>query len=191
MRGVLFGAMALILLGTGVACGGDDDETEGPSASTAAATTAAEDTDSNSNDSGSDDSGTDNQPSGAAASGGAGTLTLGDEVIELDRARCFLEEQDAAAGGGKILFVAQGFGTTAAGEDFVLDISRYDEDSRFTGDDIGVDVGDPFGEDFYSWDATADLGTIEQDGSALRAEGLTFRHSEDGSEVGGAFEVNC
>jgi hypothetical protein len=37
----------------------------------------------------------------------------------------------------------------------------------------------------------ADLGTIEQDGSTLRAEGLTFRHSEDGSEITGAFEVNC
>ena len=44
---------------------------------------------------------------------------IGDETITLDSARCFLEEQDAAAGGGKILFVAQGFGTNAAGEQLV------------------------------------------------------------------------
>jgi hypothetical protein len=190
MRSVLVGAMAVVLMAAGVACGGDGDDADSSPASTAAQDTATEDTDSSADDSSTNDSSTGDQPSGAA-SGGAGTLTLGDEVIELERARCFLEEQDAAAGGGKILFVGQGFGTLTDGTEFVLDISRYDEDSQFTGDDIKVDVGDFRSEDFYSWSVVADLGTIEQDGSTLRAEGLTFRHSEDGSEITGAFEVNC
>jgi hypothetical protein len=190
MRSVRVGAIALLLMVAGVACGGDGDDTESPPASTAVQGTATEDTDSSADDSSTNGSSTNDQPSGAA-SGGAGTLALGDEVIELERAQCFLEEQDASAGGGKILFTAQGFGTTADGEDFVLDISRFDEDSQFTGDDILVDVGDPRGGDFYSWAGTAALGTIDQDGSTLRAEGLTFAHSEDGSEIAGAFEVHC
>lgn len=160
------------------ACGGDGDGGD--------TTDAAGDTTSG--------GGAENQAaasSGGGGGGGGGTLTLGEDVINLDSARCFLEEQDVAGSAGKILFNGQGFGTTGAGETFVLDVSRYDEDSMFTGDDIGVDIGDPRGDDFYSWSGKADLGTIERDGSTLRADGLTFRHSKDFTEVAGAFELNC
>jgi hypothetical protein len=118
-------------------------------------------------------------------------VTIGDEMIELNSARCFLEEQDVAGSPGKILFVGQGFGTLASGEEIVVDVSRYDEESLFYGDDIHIDVGDPFSDDFYSWRASADFGTIQLDGSTLRAEGLAFMHSEDFSETSGAFEVHC
>ena len=139
-----------------------------------------------------DDDPAGDQPDGPqAVAGGAGTLTLGDEVIELDRARCFLQEQDVVGSAGKILFTAQGFGTTPEDEDFIVDVTRFDEDSLFTGDDILIDVGDPFGEDFYSWRGSADLGTVERDGATLHADGLIFRHSEDGSERAGAFEIRC
>ena len=176
MRSILVGAIALALFASGIACGGDDNDAGDVPSNPAAQETA---------------SSPGNQPTESARSGDAGTLTLEDEVIALDEARCFLQEQDVAGSAGKILFQAQGMGTTADGEEFVLDVSRYDEDSLFTGDDIQVDVGDPRGEAFYSWDASADLGTIELGGSSLRAGGLTFQHSEDGSEVMGAFELNC
>lgn len=163
-----------VILAILTACGGDDENND---ASELSADTSA-------------GGGSSNQAADMS-SGNGGTLTLGDEVIELNNARCFLEEQDVAGSAGKILFNGQGFGTTPAGEEFVLDVSRYDEDSMFTGDDIGVDVGDPRGADSYSWSGSADLGTIEQAGSTLRAEGLTFRHSDDGREIAGAFELNC
>jgi hypothetical protein len=118
-------------------------------------------------------------------------VTIGDDVIVLESARCFLQEQDVAGSAGKILFTGQGYGQLTSGEEIVLDVTRYDEDSLFTGDDIEVDVGDPFGDEFYSWTASGDLGTISLDGSTLRADGLTFQHSEDFSEMSGSFELKC
>jgi hypothetical protein len=178
MRGVLIGAMALFLL-VAAACGG----TGGPVESVPASTPNPTNGDSQPTDG--------SQPTAANPSGSAGTLTLGEQVIELTRARCFLEEQDAAAGGGKILFTAQGFGALPDGTELVLDVSRYDEQSQFTGDAVDVGVGDPRGANFYSWEVIAELGTVEQVGSTLRADGLTLRHSEDDSEIEGAFDVNC
>jgi hypothetical protein len=137
-------AVALILIAPG--CGGDDDAA--------------------------DDSSGGGDQSAAPSGGNGGELVLGDEAVTLDRARCFLEEQDSAGGGGKILFVRQGFGTNAAGEEVLVDVSRYDEDSRFTGDDILVDIGEPGSS--VSFQANADLGTISVDGSTLSADGPTF-----------------
>ena len=188
--------MKLLTLGLGlflalaIACGGDDDDSSagtqptegngGGSATQASGSEGAAPTEAPSSSGGS-------APSG----GGGGSLTIGDEVIELASARCFLQEQDVTGSPGKILFQAQGYGMTAEGEELVLDVTRFDEDSLFTGDDIEADIGDPFGEDFYYWSASADIGTVEIDGSTLRVGELTFRHSEDGSEVTGTFELNC
>lgn len=136
-------------------------------------------------DSSNDDSSSDNQSSEGAPAGSAGTLTVGDEVIDLDHVRCFLEEQDVAGSDGKILLTGQGFGTTASGDELVLDVTRYDEDSLFTRDDIQVDIRDPLGDDFYSWDGSADLGTIERDDSTLASRRIDVpafrgRHRDDG-----------
>jgi len=129
----------------------------------------------------------------AAGGGSAGTLILGADTISLDSARCFLEEQDAAAGGGKILFVAQAFGVDANGDEVMLDASRYDEDSQFTGDDILVTIGDPFAESAVNLGANADLGTMEINGSTVSADGLTFENFDDfsGSGLEGSFSFNC
>ena len=120
---------------------------------------------------------------------GGGTLTIGDETITLVSSRCFLEEQDAAAGGGKILFVGQGTGTNAAGDDVLLDVSRYNEDSQFAGDDVLVDIGDF--ETGYSLSSTSDIGTVQLDGRTLSADGLSFTNFDDFSEVPGSFVLNC
>jgi len=176
----MIAAVALVLIVAG--CGDDDDGAA--SGNDAPATTAAP------SDAGTTvPSGDDDEP--AAPSGGNGELVLGDETITFDSARCFLEEQEAAAGGGKILFVAQAFGTNAAGEQVAIDVSRYDEDSQFTGDDIIVDFGDPFSDDAVSLSAKADVGTVSVDGSTLSADGLTFRNFDDNTELTGSFRINC
>jgi hypothetical protein len=173
-----------------IACGGDDDDSSGATqASGSDGGTAA--TQAPSGDGAAPTEAPSDSGGGSASGGGGGSLTLGDEVISLDRARCYMQEQDVAGSPGKILFTAQGFGTNADGEDLVLDISRYDEDSLFYGDDILVDVGDPFSDDAVSWHAASDFGTVEQDGSTLRADGLTFMNGSDGSQVSGAFELAC
>ena len=173
-------ALAFVVFVAG--CGGDDDDAT-PATDASPTTAPAEATDGGS-------SGDDDQP--AAPSGGnGGEVVLGDETITFDSARCFLEEQDAAAGGGKILFVAQAFGTTAAGEPVTIDVSRYDEDSQFTGDDILLDIGDPFSDDAVGWTARGDIGTVTVDGSTLSAAGLTFSDFDAGAEVSGSFRIDC
>ena len=175
---LLFGSLLLI-----AACGGDDDSDSdggdggggGGGDATAAATSAG---------------GSGGSLGGGGGAGG-GSLTLGDEVIELDRARCFLEEQDVVGSPGKILLTGQGFGTTADGDELILDFTRYDEDSDFTGDDILVDIGDFRSSDAQSYAANAELGTVQRDGNTLSASGLTFNNFDAGIEVTGAFELKC
>lgn len=166
---------ALALLAVALtACGGDDDASDGAPS-----------------DAQNDEAGEEDATAQAGSGSGGGTLTIGDETITLDRARCFLEEQDAAAGGGKILFVAQGFGTNAAGEDVTLDVSRYDEDSDFAGDDILVDIGDVLAGESVGLSAGGVIGTVTVDGSTLSADGLTFTNFDDATDQPGSFEINC
>ena len=176
--------IAALLLSLGLAaCGGDEADT---TAAADDASTPQDDAPDDSTDDADDEGGADDAPAGG---GNGGTLVLGDETITLDSARCFLEEQDAAGGGGKILFVGQAFGTNAAGEELILDVSRFDEDSQFTGDDIIVDIGD--WETGSSWQAAADLGTVQLSGNTMSADGLTFTNWDDMSEMAGSFEINC
>lgn len=181
------GLLSLLLFGSLLflaACGGDDDgdsDSDGATDTGGGDATAAATTDGNSGGGGSSSGG----------GGSAGTLTLGDEVIQLDSARCFLQEQDVVGSPGKILLTGQGFGTLADGNEFVLDFTRFDEDSNFTGDDILVDVGDPRSDDSYGLRGSADLGTVQRDGDTLSASGLTFSNFDAGTEIQGAFELKC
>ena len=190
---VLASAVVLALAG----CGGDDDVGNADAsagedgADTAEAESTAESDDTGDAGDAATEPAADDAAESGGGGGGGGTLVLGGDTITLDSARCFLEEQDAAAGGGKILFVAQGFGVTAGGEQLTLDVSRYDEDSQFVGDDVIVDIGDPFADDAVSLTANADLGTVTVDGSTLSADGLTFVNSDDLTEQAGSFEITC
>ncbi|NNE10802.1 MAG: hypothetical protein HKN41_00990 [Ilumatobacter sp.] len=158
-------------------CGGDDDDAGGAGEPADAASAADAD--------GAGDGG------GGGGGAGGGNVVLGDETIEFESTRCFLQEQDAAAGGGKILFVAQAFGTDADGEPVAVDVSRYDEDSMFHGDDVTVDVGDPFGDSAVSWSGGGEVGTVTVAGSTVSADGLTFVNSDDFSEQPGSFTIDC
>jgi len=127
-----------------------------------------------------------------ASSSTGGTFTLGDETITLDSARCYLQEQDAF-GGGKILANAQGFGTNAAGEEVMLDFTRYDEDADFTGDDILVNVGDFMSGDSVEYHVTLDLGSVSIDGRSVSADGFTLTSfdMDPPGELESSFALSC
>jgi hypothetical protein len=72
-----------------------------------------------------------------------------------------------------------------------IDVSRYDEDSQFTGDDILIDIGDPFSEDAVGLGGGDPIGTVTVDGSTLSAGGLTFLNFNHSSELSGSFQITC
>ncbi len=130
-------------------------------------------------------------------SGSGGTLVFAGGAIALDSAECFLEEQDAA-GGGKILFAAQALAIAAGGDGIVLEASRYDEDSQFTGDHVKIDIipgaGDPEEPQGTpeSFSSIGDIGTVTADDSSVASAGdLTFISDAYDGEFIGSFEINC
>lgn len=172
-------AGSLLLAG----CGDDDDDV---------ATTDPVDevTDDDADDGGGEATeGGGDEPAASGGSGGGGTLVFDGEEIALDSARCFLEEQEAAAGGGSIEFVAQGSGTNAAGEEVLLDVSRYSEESMFAGDDVTVDIGPLMDSVGYSGKEPA--GTVSVDGDVVSAEGFTLLDDAATSEVTVSFTISC
>lgn len=188
------GACAVLLL-VAAGCGDDDDTTDATGGDDVVDDGGSDDTsgdDAAGDDGAGEDAGDDGATSDGAGSGGGGTLVLGDETIPLDSARCFLQEQDAAAGGGKILLTGQGMGVNAEGEEVLVDFTRWDEDSDFTGDDILVDIGDPFSGDTESYSFTGDIGAVSVDGSTISASGITFvNFDNDPPETVGSVVINC
>jgi hypothetical protein len=122
----------------------------------------------------------------AAGSGKGGTLTLAGETISLDTSRCYLQSQTAA--GQKILWNGQATGTNAAGEDVLIDVSRYDASSQFAGDDVSIDVG-PLGNS-VSWSGRYDAGTVDLSGKTLSASDIEVRNDEFETATA-SFEINC
>lgn len=176
-----------------VACSGDGDD-EGTDA---AAEDVEEQVDGSSDGAGDEPAGsaddeadTDDASSDGISMGGSGTLVLDGETVEFDEVLCFLEPQEAAAGGGLILFVGQGMGVDAEGQDVLLDVSRYDEDSQFAGDVVSVEIGDIMAGDNTSLESRTAEGTVEVEGSTIRAE-ITLEDFTDFSEVPASFELNC
>ena len=175
-------ALSLLVIALVATACGDDD-----SGGTTPTTAASQDT--GSSDGGTSD-GTGQTPTPSAT---GGFLVLGDERIDFDSARCFLEEQEAAAGGGSILAVGQGFGMNSEGVEVALDFTRFSEESDFAGDDILVDIGDPFSGDTIGYAARVDIGVVSIEGNRLSASCLTFESFDEGAEspLDGSFELNC
>jgi hypothetical protein len=183
----IMGVLALVAVG----CGGDDDAAEDSSGG--AATTEPAPDESGEPESERDEaSEPEPAPEEAAPAGtGGGSMVLGEETISFDSARCFLQEQDAAAGGGKILFVAQAFGENAEGEEVLIDVSRYDEDSQFYGDDILLTVGDPFSAEAANYFARGEVGIVTVDGNSVSAGSLEFTNDSDFTAQPGSLQINC
>lgn len=126
--------------------------------------------------------------SSASSGSGAGTLTLGTETITFESSRCFLEEQTAA--GQKILWTAQASGTNAAGDDVVVDVSRYDASSDFAGDDLSIDIGDPRSAAFVEWSGRYAAGVIFLSGKTVSASGIEVDNDDLATQTA-SFEINC
>jgi hypothetical protein len=173
------GAVVLLL----AACGGDDDSgADEPSA------TADSEADA---DAGGDDAADAVADAGNSGGDGGGELVFDGETISLDQPLCFLEEQDAAAGGGKILLNAQAQGTTAAGEPVDISVVRFDEDSQFYGDDVIIGFGDFTAGSYVELLGGGEVGLVIVDGSTLSASDLTFDDFEAGTQHTVSFELNC
>lgn len=127
--------------------------------------------------------------SGGSTAAGPGSLVFGEETIALEPGRCYLQEQDSAGGGGKILATAQAVGTNAAGEEVRVDFTRYDENSQFFGDDISIDVGPVGSSTGYS--SRVDVGGVEVSGDTVTASDIPMRNMDDGSEFSASFEIGC
>lgn len=172
-------------------CGGDDDGDDAAPSSGGATESAGGDTGDQAADSEVSAGGGAGDPAGGPTSGGGGSLVVGGESIGLDETRCHLEPQEAAAGGGQILFVGQGFGVDADGEEVMIDVSRYDEDSMFAGDDVSVNIGDFTSEGAVGLSTIAPTGTVTLDGSIMRGDDITLLSDGDGSEQTVSFEIDC
>lgn len=172
-----------------VACGGDDEDADARGVTDPTEATPRADGD---DPAGSEDEETasDAPATGGSSSGGSGTIVLGDETIEFDEVQCTLDPQEAAAGGGQILFVGQGLGVDADGQDVLLDVSRYDEDSQFAGDVVSVEIGDIMAGDNTSLESRTAAGTVEVEGSTIRAE-VTLTDFTESSELSASFEISC
>jgi hypothetical protein len=173
--------LALVAAG----CGGDGDGDDDAAPSSGGATDPA------GGEAGDQAADAGDPAGGSTGGGGGGTLVLAGETIELDDSRCHLEAQDAAAGGGQILFVGQGFGADANGEDVMIDVSRYDEDSMFAGDDVSITVGDITSDGVVSLSSMSPTGTVTVDGATMRGDGITLLSDGDGSEQTASFEIDC
>jgi len=186
-RFVAVAGAAVLLL---AACGGDDDSggDEPPaSGDNEAGAGGGDDADTGGGDDAADSGG----DAGNSGGGGGGELVFDGETIALDRPLCFLQEQDAAAGGGKILLNAQAQGATAAGEQIELYFARWDEDSQFHGDDVTIGFGDFTDGSYVELSGGGEVGLVKLDGSTLSASDLTFDNFEAGTKHTASFELNC
>ncbi len=173
------GAAALLF----AACGGDDDsgEDEPPAAgdidteADAGGGDDAADADADTGGDGGDDAADAGADAGNSGGGGGGELVFDGEAITLDSPLCYLQEQDAAAGGGKILLNAEAQGTTAAGEPIEVDFVRWDEDSQFHGDDVIIGIGDFTTGSYVELNGGGEVGLVTVDGSTLIAQRSDFR----------------
>jgi hypothetical protein len=120
--------------------------------------------------------------------GGAGLLVLDGEEITLGPGRCFLEEQEAAAGGGSIELTGQAAGTNAAGDPVTVDFTRYGEGSQFAGDDLSVTVGE-LGQ-HTSATGSLDAGAVSLEDDVLRGDGFSLM-GDDGAQMSASFEIHC
>jgi len=183
-------ALSLLFLVSGC---GDDSSVDTDTGDAGAAAAIESDTGEEASDTATDAAADDAAEQAAPAEGGrgGGQLILGDETITLDSAFCHFEPQPAAAGGGQILFVAQASGTNAAGEEVLIDVSRFDQDSQFHGDSIVVDIGDIFAGESISWSGDSPIDTVAIDGSSVSATNIGFSNLDEFTETTGSFEINC
>ena len=118
------------------------------------------------------------------------TMTLGGELIVIDRMLCFFEEQPRAGLGGVFTHTAQGQATDAAGEPVILDLTRSRDEDGTVADTVLVDIGDPFSDDAVSLSANGPEGSIDFGDSSASAADLELTDFES-DPVMLSFDVSC
>ncbi len=174
---VAFAVVALLSIG---GCGDDDDSSPTDAAGDTGGATGS-DTDADSPFQPGEDA-----PEPTAGAGG-GTLVFGDEEITLDRSRCYLKEQESAAG-GTFEFNVQANGTNAAGEPVLVDITRQAEDTGSPGDLFVIDIGEP--GDSVSYNELLDYGTVSVDGG-VSASDVVLENLELQEQVTVSVDFSC
>lgn len=130
-------------------------------------------------------------PPAAPSGSGSGTVVLDGEAIALTEVLCHLESQPAAGVGGNIEFVVQGHGADAAGQSFMIDISRYDDESMFPGDSVQLYVGDITSGEARELSSTAPAGTVGLVGSTATVTDLVVEDLEQFTEHTVSFDIAC
>ena len=115
-------------------------------------------------------------------------MSFDGEEIALSPGRCYFKEQDVA--GSKITATAQATGTNAAGEEVLVDFSRYKESSfADPGDDVTVTIG-PLGNS-EEYGAYMPLDTVSVSDDNVSVGESTFSSFDDGSKVVGSVTIEC
>ena len=73
----------------------------------------------------------------------------------------------------------------------MIDISRYDEESMFAGDDVQVYVGDVTTGEATELSSTSPAGTVSLEGSSATAEGITLEDLDAMTEHTVSFDIDC
>jgi hypothetical protein len=186
-----FLALLFVFVMLAAACGDDGDSSSddgGDDTSSDADAGSGDDTsDTGSDDGVSDEGGSEEIPGGEAA-GGASTLTFGGEEIALNARGCYAEEQEVA--GSIITLTAQASGTNAAGEDIIVDFTRFAPGGTVSeGDDILIDIG-PLGASM-TYQAGLPFESVPVDDGVLTVAETTFSSFDDGSEVAVSVAIVC
>jgi hypothetical protein len=151
-------------------------------------------------DSSSDGGGDDTSSDGASDDGGSGevsggdavgssTLTFDGEEIALDNSLgCYAEEQEVA--GSIITLTAQASGTNAAGEDVLVDFTRFAPGGTVgESDDILIDIG-PLGAT-TTYQAALPFESVPVNSGVLTVAETAFSSFDDGSEVTASVAIVC
>jgi hypothetical protein len=181
MRNVMVGAIALVLMAAGIACGGAGDDTESPPASTAADDAATEDA----------------ATEDADSAGGAGRVivTIGAETFEFDVIRL----PGCVRIGGQVSGSAA-MTDAAVTVNFTIPPEDWETNDNF-GNPPSIAVLDRSSEPAVRWGAGEGVGgsvdSYAIDGGSVsgnatfRSEAITFASGFVSETTSGTFEIDC
>jgi hypothetical protein len=157
-----------------VACGDDDSSSDDGGDEPQSETTEG-------GESETDDAASDESDSSDVSAGGASSVTLDGEEIALDALGCYSEEQEVA--GSIITLTAQASGTNAAGENVIVDFTRFAPGGTVSeSDDMLIDIG-PLGES-TNYRANLPYNSVEVVDGVLTVSETTFTSfGDDGTQV--------
>ena len=180
-RLVLLVAFAFVV----AACGDDDSSSDDGGDEPQSEDTASGDAET---DDGESDEGDPGDASEGESAGGASSVTFDGEEIALDALGCYSEEQEVA--GSIMTLTAQASGTNAAGENVIVDFTRFAPGGTVSeSDDILIDIG-PL-TDSRTYQANLPFESVTVVDGVLTVSETTFMSFDDGTEVMVSIAIVC